>query len=455
MARSMPAAATAPASTTPTTARRPRSQRHAGGANNDPTNQGGALRSQDLRTAGDHVTLDGSIIRIDPDTGAALPDNPLSTTQSANGKRHRGLRPPQPLPVHVPSWHERAVGRRRGLEHVRGDQPHRRHHRQHGRQHGLALLRGHPQQSGYASLPRSARAFTPRARARPSLPYFSYQHQQVIIPGETCGTGSSSVSGLAFYRGRRLSRVLSGRALLRRLLAQVRLGDAQGHQRPARHPPRSHTIIGRRRPGHAGQRPRRRHPLRRVRRRPAAPHPLCRRQSAADGGDFRRPVVGRFAAHGLVQRRRIERSRRPDAVVRVGPRRRRQLRRRHRPDPVVDLHRRRRHDDHRPRAGLRYWRSVGRRGRPDPLNGTRPTAVIDTPTGSLQWKVGDAIGFSGRGLDPDEPGGQLPASALQWEVIINHCPSDCHVHSMQTFNGVASGSFNAPDHDTPRRWSCA
>ena len=94
-----------------------------------------------------------------------------------------------------------------------------------------------------------------------------------------------------------------------------------------------------------------------------------------------------------------------------------------------------------------------RSDRPSPppilLNGSRPTAVIDTPTGSLQWKVGDPIGFSGRGLDPDETGGLLPPSGLQWEVIINHCPSDCHVHRMQTFNGVASGSFTAPDHEYP------
>ena len=35
----------------------------------DPANEGGALRSQDLRTPADPVTLDGSIIRINPDTG--------------------------------------------------------------------------------------------------------------------------------------------------------------------------------------------------------------------------------------------------------------------------------------------------------------------------------------------------------------------------------------------------
>jgi glucose/arabinose dehydrogenase len=39
----------------------------------DPLNEGGALRSQDLRTPADKVTLDGAIIRIDPNTGLPPP----------------------------------------------------------------------------------------------------------------------------------------------------------------------------------------------------------------------------------------------------------------------------------------------------------------------------------------------------------------------------------------------
>ena len=38
----------------------------------DPPNEGGALRSQDLRTPADRVTLDGAIIRIDPNSGLPL-----------------------------------------------------------------------------------------------------------------------------------------------------------------------------------------------------------------------------------------------------------------------------------------------------------------------------------------------------------------------------------------------
>ncbi len=61
-----------------------------------PTAEGGALRSQDLRTSGDPVTLDGAILRVDPATGAALPDNPLVGNADPNARRiiAHGLRNP-------------------------------------------------------------------------------------------------------------------------------------------------------------------------------------------------------------------------------------------------------------------------------------------------------------------------------------------------------------------------
>src|SRR5439155_24371746 len=48
-----------------------------GGAMTPPTAEGGALRSQDVRTTADPTALNGSILRLDPNTGAAMPDNPL------------------------------------------------------------------------------------------------------------------------------------------------------------------------------------------------------------------------------------------------------------------------------------------------------------------------------------------------------------------------------------------
>jgi glucose/arabinose dehydrogenase len=78
---------------------------------------------------------------------------------------------------------------------------------------------------------------------------------------------------------------------------------------------------------------------------------------------------------------------------------------------------------------------------------TPPTAVIDSPSSSLTWAVGDTINFSGHATDTQD--GALPASALTWDLIIHHCTTGCHTHVVQTIPRVASGSFSAPDHDYP------
>ena len=78
-----------------------------------------------------------------------------------------------------------------------------------------------------------------------------------------------------------------------------------------------------------------------------------------------------------------------------------------------------------------------------------PVPTIATPQSSLTWKVGDRIDFSGSATDPED--GTLPATALTWSLLLHHCYSatDCHIHFLQTFNGVASGFFNGPDHGYP------
>ncbi len=83
------------------------------------------------------------------------------------------------------------------------------------------------------------------------------------------------------------------------------------------------------------------------------------------------------------------------------------------------------------------------------VDNTPPTVTILTPSESLEWAVGDTISFSGAGNDPEQ--GPLPPDQLSWQVILHHCstPEDCHAHPIQNFEGVASGSFQAPDHDYP------
>ena len=76
-----------------------------------------------------------------------------------------------------------------------------------------------------------------------------------------------------------------------------------------------------------------------------------------------------------------------------------------------------------------------------------PTATITAPLSSLTWRVGDSIAFTGSGTDPEDA--DLPASAFEWTLLQQHCPSNCHSHTIQTFDGVKSGSFAAPDHEYP------
>jgi glucose/arabinose dehydrogenase len=80
-----------------------------------------------------------------------------------------------------------------------------------------------------------------------------------------------------------------------------------------------------------------------------------------------------------------------------------------------------------------------------------PTPVIDSPGASLKWKAGQTINFAGHATDPED--GALAAAKLSWRVILHHCTgpggTDCHQHVIQDFDGVASESFQAPDHDLP------
>jgi hypothetical protein len=78
---------------------------------------------------------------------------------------------------------------------------------------------------------------------------------------------------------------------------------------------------------------------------------------------------------------------------------------------------------------------------------TPPTATIVSPTAGLTWKVGDAISFNGSATDAQD--GDLDAGRLTWKLTLQHCPSNCHQHVVQTFAGVAGGSFAAPDHEYP------
>jgi glucose/arabinose dehydrogenase len=78
-----------------------------------------------------------------------------------------------------------------------------------------------------------------------------------------------------------------------------------------------------------------------------------------------------------------------------------------------------------------------------------PTASIDSPAPSFQWSAKQQIEFSGSATDPED--GTLPDTALDWSVMLHHCtaPNACHTHPLQGFQNTAGDSFPAPDHEYP------
>ena len=71
-------------------------------------------------------------------------------------------------------------------------------------------------------------------------PHFAWNHSALVVPGETCPTGSSSAAGIAFGPTRRqLPERVPRSAVLRRLLPQLHLGDAPRRERRPRPAPGS------------------------------------------------------------------------------------------------------------------------------------------------------------------------------------------------------------------------
>jgi glucose/arabinose dehydrogenase len=80
-----------------------------------------------------------------------------------------------------------------------------------------------------------------------------------------------------------------------------------------------------------------------------------------------------------------------------------------------------------------------------------PTPTIDEPSTSLQWGVGDEIHLHGLAVDGHGDGIFTPLS-YYWSTQLFHCPTDpdhCHAHPLQIFSGLRSGDFTAPEHDYP------
>jgi glucose/arabinose dehydrogenase len=165
----------------------------------DPAAEGGALRSQDIRTNADPAGLNGAVLRIDPSTGAALPDNPLAFNSDANARRiiAHGFRNPFRFAV-KPGTSELWVGDVGwdGAEEIDIVQSTSLGN------FGWPCYEGTGRQSTYDALDLGLCESLYGIANAVRQPFFAYPHDAPAFAGDTCSPGGgSSLSGLAFYQG--------------------------------------------------------------------------------------------------------------------------------------------------------------------------------------------------------------------------------------------------------------
>ncbi len=171
-----------------------------GGVQTVPTAEGGALRSPgrpDARRSHEPRRLGHPHRSRDRRRRAGQPRHHQHRRQHAPRRRRR---PAQPLPHVVPPGHRRAVGRRRRLDDVGGDQPHQQPDRPTIDNFGWPCKENTAPTATTSASPSASASSTascrPRTRTTPT------GTAQAIISGDGCPTNSgSSTSGVAFYEG--------------------------------------------------------------------------------------------------------------------------------------------------------------------------------------------------------------------------------------------------------------
>ncbi|WP_260194487.1 PQQ-dependent sugar dehydrogenase [Actinophytocola gossypii] len=417
-----------------------------------PDARGGALRSQSVRRpAGEPVSLDGTISRIDPDTGAAMPGNPFAGHPDPNARRvvAYGMR------------NQFRFAFRPGTDEIwAGDvgwnvweEINRIPDATDGvaENFGWPCFEGTGRQSGYDG-PNLALCESLYAGGGQTAPYHAYRHADRVVPGDGCPTGGSSISGIAFETDSGYPSAYDGALFFsdssRGCIWAMQTG-ANGLPDPNRIVPfvtgvniPVQVLTG---PGGdlyyialgAGE-------LRRVSY-PTGSNRAPTAVATADPTSGAAPLAVTFNGLGSSD---------PDAGDTL--------------TYAWDLDGDGAHDDST--SPQPQWTYVSQQAvdvslrvtDEDGLSDTDtvritvgdppsqdPVVTIDDPTTALRWAVGQTVPFSGRAGDAQD--GDLPASALHWQLTLQHCtsPTNCHEHDVQSFDGVASGSFVAPDHEYP------
>jgi glucose/arabinose dehydrogenase len=419
----------------------------AGVAGNEtpPTAEGGSLRAQDIRTGSDPAGLSGSILRVNPDTGEALSDNPNAAASDDKAKRiiAYGLRNPFRFAIR-PGTSEPWIGDVGSGTWEEIDQIPKPPGLMEN--FGWPCYEGTPKAGGYDSLDLNlCESLYSSGAVR--APFYAYRHSDNLFSEDACDVGSSSTSGLAFTPpGSTLPSEFDGALFFAdysRNCIWVMERNGGTLPSPSRIRPFRTGAFGvvdlqfgpdgdLYYPDLNGDRIKKIHytagnqvPRAVISATPTnGSTPLhvdfnAASSSDPDGGDtltYDWDLDGDGAyddATGTTAEFTYDNAGRYLPGVRVT-------------------------DNHGASATDAVAISAGN---------TPPTATITSPSTGVTWKVGDTINFSGSATDAQD--GSLGPGSLSWTLTLQHCPSNCHTHTVQSFAGVASGSFVTPDHEYP------
>jgi len=423
------------------------------------TSQAGALRAQDARTTADPTGLNGTLMRIDPDTGAGTAGNPFASSGDANQRRIAafGLRNPfrfafRPGSGSAPGGAEAYVAdvgwnSYEEIDVVQvGDGK--------AENFGWPCYEGPSRQASYDNLG-NALCESLYSENSAKAPFFSYHHNSAMAGGACPDADAGALGGISFYPGGSYPDEYDGALFFadftRHCLMVMRAG-ADGRPLPS-------TLTEFGMVQQAG--------------RPDGPWPVD--LEVGPGGDLYYVDVYYGILHKISYTGSGGTDQPPTAAVTASPT----------SGPVGttvafdasgsrdpegatltyrwDLDGDGAHDDG---TGARVSHTYTRADQVsasvevrDPAGNTdqaqvtvtigagAPAPSIVIASGSQTWHTGETLTFTGSA--EDSSGAPLPASALSWSSTLFHCePAGCHPHPLTGGSGETL-SFRAPDHSAP------